>query len=112
MNENEKKYDYCLTEESEISKMAKSNCQISVFGMGSAIIGGVYGKWKLKREPDKDDSISIDTYYDEYAYSNKNDKKNIDIEQDWTGHGELILPDFEKFVRFLQSMIFQNSNNK
>jgi hypothetical protein len=109
-DENEKKYCYCLTEDSDMAKIAISNCQLSVFGMRSAVIGGVYGIWRLKREPDKDDSISIDTYYDEDAYSNDEDEKNKELKQSWTGEGELILPDFEKFVKFLQCMIFPNIN--
>jgi hypothetical protein len=107
-DENEKKYYYRLTEDSDMAKKAISNCQLSVFGMRSAVIGGVYGIWRLKREPDKDDSISIHAYYD----YNKNDKIDTGTEQDWSGKGELILPDFDKFVKFLQCMIFQNSNER
>ena len=73
-----------LKDDLPLSKLAKSTNKLSVYGCRSAIIGGQLGEWKLKREPDKEDTINIDTY---------------------TGTGELTLPDFSKFVSFLQTMI-------
>jgi hypothetical protein len=105
---NDNKKSYSFTEDSNLAKMAISNSKISVFASRTAVIGGVYGNWKLKREPDKDDSININTYFDEDAYMNENDKIGEDIIQSWTGEGELILPDFSKFVDFLKSMIVMN----
>lgn len=99
------KKNYSFTEETALAKMAISNSKISVFASRSAVIGGVYGKWKLKREPDKDDSINIDKYFDEDAYSSTEDEKGKKLTQLWTGEGELIIPDFSKFVAFLKSMI-------
>ena len=99
---------YSFAKDSDLAKMAISNSKISVFASRSAVIGGVYGNWKLKREPDKDDSININTYFDEDAYMNENDKVGENIIQSWTGEGELILPDFSKFVDFLKSMIVVN----
>ena len=46
------KKEYSFTEDSTLAKMAISNSKISVFASRSAVIGGVYGKWKLKREKD------------------------------------------------------------
>lgn len=91
-----------------LAKMAISNSKISVFASRSAVIGGVFGKWKLKREPDKDDSINIDKYFDEDACSDVSDEKGKELTQTWTGEGELIIPDFAKFVAFLKSMIVSN----
>ncbi|MBO7074482.1 MAG: SIR2 family protein [Bacteroidales bacterium] len=97
--------NYSFSEDTALAKMAISNSKISVFASRSAVIGGVYGNWKLKREPDKDDSINIDKYFDEDACASTEDKKGKEITQSWTGEGELIIPDFSKFVAFLKSMI-------
>lgn len=107
---------YLLSEELTLAYLAKSNGKLSVFACRDAIIGGQYGKWKLKREPDKCDAISIDTYFDSDApidpdiAINKgeggNEKKG---DEKWTGEGELLLPDFARFVAFLESMIVDTS---
>lgn len=102
---NEGKKEYSFTEDSALAKMAVSNSKISVFASRSAVIGGVFGQWRLKREPDKDDSINIDKYFDEDAHSDTADEKGKELTQKWTGEGELIIPDFSKFVAFLKSMI-------
>lgn len=66
----------------------------------------------LKREPDKEDTINIDTYFDEDGsidskaeIKDKEDRKGA---EEWTGKGELILPDFSKFISFLQAMILED----
>ena len=104
----EGKKEYSFTEDSALAKMAVSNSKISVFASRSAVIGGVFGQWRLKREPDKDDSINIDKYFDEDANSDTADEKGKELTQKWTGEGELIIPDFSKFVAFLKSMIVAN----
>lgn len=108
------KKDYLLTEDSELSKLAKSNRKLSVYGCRSAVIGGQFSEWELKREPDKEDSLNIDTYFDEdgsfdsevEVKDNKRDKGG----EIWTGKGELILPDFSNFVSFLQTMILEDES--
>ena len=100
---------YSLSENSELSKLAKSNRKISVYGSRNAIIGCQYGEWQLKREPDKDDTPNISSYFDEDAPDNEKEiKKEKKGEEEWTGKGELTLPDFSKFVGFLQKMIYDN----
>ncbi len=103
---NDGKKSNTLSIDSPIAKIALSNSKISLFGSRSAVIGGVFGRWKLKREPDKDDSINIDSYYDEDVYNSEDDEKNKEIKQNWSGEGELILPDFSRFVQFLKKMVF------
>jgi len=107
--ENESKV-YALTEDSTPSKLAKANGKLSIYGCRNAVIGGQYSKWKLKREPDKDDTINISLYFDEDAPFNPNDEIKEEKKGDeiWTGEGELFLPDFWKFVTFLRSMILEN----
>lgn len=103
-----KKVGYALTKDSYLSQLAKSNNKLSVFGCKNAIIGCQYGEWRLKREPDKDDTININLYFDESFLANPNADIKVETTggEVWTGEGELILPDFKKFVDFLQSMIF------
>lgn len=105
-----KKVDYALSEDSSLAKMCKANGKISVLGCRNAVIGCQYGKWRLKREPDKEDTPHINLYFDEDGPLNVDEPKNEEKkgEEKWTGEGELKLPDFTNFVTFLQSMILQN----
>ena len=108
-------YDKSLAEESAICKIAKSESKISVYGQRYAVIGSQFGIWRLKREPDKNDMIPISLYFDEDAPSNYETelRKESKGTETWTGEGELKLPDFWRFVVFLQSMMFPaNEENK
>jgi hypothetical protein len=104
-----KKIGYELSSESNLTKLAMKNRKISIYGCRGAIIGCQLGDWQLKREPDKDDSITVSSYFAEDAFDGevelKTEKKGDEL---WTGKGELLLPDFSRFVAFLKSMIFQN----
>ena len=102
--------DYALTEDSTPSKLAKANGKLSIYGCRNAVIGGQYSKWKLKREPDKDDPINTSLYFDVDGFSNLDDKIGEEKKGDeiWTGEGELSIPDFSKFVIFLKSMILED----
>ena len=103
--------NYILTEDSNLSKLAKSNRQLSVYGCRNAIIGCQYGGWQLKREPDKDDTPNINSYFDEDAsFDTESDlKKETKGKENWTGKGELTIPDFSKFIKFLENMIYDNN---
>ena len=96
-----------FTEDSYLAKVAKSCRKISVLSSRNAVIGSKYGTWKLKREPDKEDTLNIEWYFDEDAPINeelpvgKEQKEN----ELWTGNGELTIIDFVKFTSFLQQMI-------
>ena len=104
--------EYLLTENSVLAKLAKQTKKLSVYGCRNAVIGGQFGEWKLKREPDKEDTINIDIYFDEDGSFDSEveikDDKNGKGGEKWTGNGELILPDFSKFVAFLQTMILED----
>lgn len=104
-----KKQGYSLTEDSYLSQLAKSNNKLSVFGCKYAVIGCKYGEWRLKREPDKNDTLNVNCYFDESFTPNPDDKIKVESKAVvlWTGEGELTIPDFKKFVDFLQSMIFE-----
>jgi hypothetical protein len=89
--------------------MAKENSKLSLYGCRGAIIGCQYGKWKLKTEPDKTDTLNVNLYFDEDAPVMTNEMKVVKKGgEGWTGDGELTLPDFSKFVTFLTSMIIDN----
>ena len=90
----QKKYNF--TKNSNMANLAMKDRKLSVYACQSAVIGGHYGKWQLKMQPDKNNILNINLYFDEDA--TVGDSK-------WTGKGELRLPDFLKFVEFLQSMI-------
>ena len=113
---------YSLQKDSKLSKIAKETKKISVYGMRNAVIGGVFGIWKLKNEPDKEDTININLYFDEDAAIdeavnvtiNRGTAEKInDVKgnENWTGKGRFILPDFAKFVNFLTSMIINNNED-
>jgi hypothetical protein len=97
-----------------LHKMACSNSKISVYGLRSAVIGCKRGKWKLRTEPDKEDTININLYFDEDAPINETDKKNEEKkgEEIWTGEGEFRLPEFYNLVAFLEAMIIGNEINE
>lgn len=60
---------YKLNEEPEIKKIALDNKKISVYGMSSAIIGGKYGRWRLKDQIKADeDAVLIDLFFED-SYS-------------------------------------------
>jgi hypothetical protein len=103
-----------LNENSNIVKIGLGNSKISLYGSRNAVIGCNFGEWVLKSEPSKDDTISLNLYFDEDAHSNKAEKLNIEVtgEEIWTGKGEFILPDFSKLVKFLNTMISDNEIKK
>jgi hypothetical protein len=104
-----KEDSYSLTEDSSVCKMAQSNGKISIYGCGSAVIGCQFGKWNLKVQPDKDDPINVVQFFDMRAPFDPNAPLNTELKGGgWTGEGDLILPDFSKFVFFLKSMVSAN----
>ncbi len=95
-----------LSEDSHVVNLSKKQPKLSIYGKRNAVIGGKYGKWKLKTEPSKDDSILIDLYFDEDAAvpGDGSPSKNT-----WTGEGIFRLPDFEHFVTFLSSQSYEHT---
>lgn len=103
-----KNYKYRLGENDSIYKAAIDNTKMSVYGMRGAVIGGKYGEWKLKNEPDKDASVNIDLYFDEEF----DDSKELGVQEigseTWSGKGEFTITDFSKLVNFLSSLMTIN----
>jgi hypothetical protein len=96
-----------LSEDSPVTKLSRKQPKLSIYGRRSAVIGGKYGKWKLKTEPSKDDSILIDLYFDEDAAMPIDSAPSSAFT--WTGNGIFKLPDFEHFVTFLSSQAYEHS---
>lgn len=102
-----KKSGYSFKDDTSLCKMAKQNNKISIYSSRNAVIGSQFGTWKLKREPDKEDAIQVDWYFDADGYTSLSEEIGVEKinEEQWTGEGELTIPDFSKFVKFLQSVI-------
>lgn len=106
--------DYLLTENSYLAKLAKENSKFSVWGSRNAVIGCQYGTWRLKREPDKNDVINIDLYFDSDGPTDKSDPIGSEMigQGKWTGEGNLKITDFKYFVEFLKSMMISTDTDK
>lgn len=98
---------HAFTEACFLSSIAKNNRKVSVLSSRNAVIGSKYGTWRLKREPDKEDSLNVNWYYDEDAPINEtlplNKEQNGN--EKWIGEGELKIINFSKFTEFLLHMI-------
>lgn len=93
-------------ENNKVAFLAKNNKRLSVYSKRNTVIGGIYGEWKLKKEPSKDDTININLFFDEDApQMNEEINKEIKGDEKWTGSGVLILTDFNSFVKFITEMI-------
>jgi hypothetical protein len=103
-----------INEQSNITKIGVESPKISIYASRCAIIGCNLGEWVLKSEPSKDDTVNLNLYFDEDAYTNPSEELNKEAKGDevWTGKGEFILPDFSKLVQFLNSMISDNEIKK
>jgi len=101
---------YAMETNSSLLALAKENSKLSLYGCRGAVIGCQYGKWRLRTEPDSTDTPNVNLYFDEDAAA-MTEEMNVEKkgEEVWTGEGELILPDFCKFVMLLTSMIVDNA---
>jgi len=93
-------------------KLAKYEPRLTLMAKNSAVIGGVYGLWRLNREPSASDSTQVSPYFDEDAVPanpatpvKSGDKKIPAHETYWDGKGILKLGDFSKLVEFLNLML-------
>ena len=99
-----------IDNKSKLTKIGLDNPKISIYASKSAIIGRKYGDWVLKSESSKDETPSLNLYFDEDAYTNLDDELNSEKKGDeiWNGSGTFILPDFGKLSIFLNTMISDN----
>jgi hypothetical protein len=94
-----------LPENCAAAELARKQPKLSIYGTREAVIGGKYGKWQMKTEPSKDDSILIDLYFDEDAAIPDGSSST----HHWTGEGKFKLPDFQDFLCFLSAQDFEHS---
>ncbi|MCK5211218.1 SIR2 family protein [Candidatus Parcubacteria bacterium] len=98
------KFEKLDGEDSLCKEIAEQNSRISVYAKRTAVIGCKFGKWKLEKEPNRNESYNIvDHGFDEDATLEEEVKTST-----WTGKGDFILGDFEKFTNFL-SLFFTGS---
>ena len=106
-------FDNKLSEESPPVNIGRRSNKIMICGNKSALIGGMFADWKLKREPAKEDFEFIDQFFDRDAPTPEKDKGMGDeIERP---SGNLKLVDFKEFVKFLIELSYPpklNENGK
>jgi len=76
--------------------------KMSVYGIRHAVIGGKLGEWRLKNEPNANESIQVSQYFDEDGAVPPG--ANGEGDEVWAGTGESRLPDFEKLADFLSEL--------
>lgn len=101
---------YALAESNSLIWKAATECsKISAYGMRGAIIGGIYGEWKLKTEPSTDSTNDLNRYFEEdgpeYVKNVGEGGKGDEI---WTGKGRFTLPDFSQLTALLSGMMAAN----
>ncbi|MBI1287145.1 MAG: hypothetical protein GC178_06145 [Flavobacteriales bacterium] len=92
-------FDDQLSETSIPVKIGRRSNKIMICSNKTALIGGVYGNWKLKREPAKDDFEFIDRFFDRDGPEPTEAKGKGDETPISTGLLKLV--DFSVFVEFL-----------
>ena len=101
-------YKFRLDENDKLYNAAIDNNKISVYGIKGAVIGGKYGNWKLNNEPDSDDTVNINLYFDEEFDDTKEIGKKEQGTEIWSGKGDFTLTDFSKLTKFLSSLMSAN----
>ncbi|TAK64155.1 SIR2 family protein [Methylobacter sp.] len=98
---------YGLADEKDgVREMATNGTKgkMSVYGLRHAVIGGKFGKWKLRDEPKKDEVIQVDQYFDEDGAIPSDETGEYKGNEKWEGTGEFRLPDFCKLSEFLNGL--------
>ncbi|MFA7421123.1 MAG: SIR2 family protein [Melioribacteraceae bacterium] len=101
-------YDENFDENAIPIKIGKRSKKTIICGKRKALIGGVLGDWKLKREPSKEDFEFIDQYFDRDAPLPIKKKGKDDELINFTGTLKLI--DFREFMDFLNSLTYPTAN--
>lgn len=78
--------------------------KMSVYGLRHAVIGGKFGEWKLHGEPQKNETIQINQYFDEDAATPSDETGEHKGDEQWLGTGRFLLPDFCKLTDFLNDL--------
>ena len=78
--------------------------KMSVYGRRHAVIGGKFGEWQLKGEPNSAETILVNQYFDEDAAMPSQKSGTGKGDERWTGKGRFLLPDFQKLTEFLNDL--------
>jgi len=78
--------------------------KMSVYGCRHAVIGGKFGEWQLKGEPNSAETIRVNQYFDEDAAMPAQESGEGKGDERWTGKGRFLLPDFQKLTEFLNDL--------
>lgn len=78
--------------------------KMSVYGMRHAVIGGRFGEWRLRDEPEKNESLRVSQYFDEDASLPSKEAGDHKGDEKWEGTGCFLLPDFRKLTEFLNDL--------
>lgn len=98
---------YALADESNsVRVMAthETGGKMSVYGRRHAIIGGRFGEWRLRDEPQITESIRVSQYFDEDAATPSDQEGERKGDERWEGTGRFLLPDFVKLTDFLNDL--------
>ncbi len=93
---------FALSEETNhIRRLAtrETGGKMSVYGIRHAIVGGKFAEWKLRDKPDAFTLAQIGQYFTLDAAETGSEDKN------WKETGSFLLPDFQKFTRFLNDLL-------
>jgi hypothetical protein len=78
--------------------------KMSVYGLRHAVIGGKFGTWRLRDEPNTTESIRVSQYFDEDAAVPSDKAGERKGDERWEGTGRFLLPDFRKLTGFLNDL--------
>ncbi|NTV45799.1 MAG: SIR2 family protein [Chlorobiales bacterium] len=78
--------------------------KMSVYGRRHAVIGGKFGEWQLRGEPNSAETIRVNQYFDEDAAKPSQESEKGKGDEHWTGRGRFLLPDFQKLTEFLNDL--------
>lgn len=78
--------------------------KMSAYGIRHAVIGGKFGEWKLRDEPEATESIRVSQYFDEDAATPSDVLGQHKGDERWLGTGRFLLPDFRKLTDFLDDL--------
>lgn len=109
-----KKTIYGLTDATNIVReMATHGTggKMSVYGLRHAVIGGKFGEWRLRSEPEMNESIRVSQYFDEDAAILSDEAGEHKGNEKWAGTGHFLLPDFCKLTEFLNDMSSSEMTN-